>query len=496
MSLIARLKNLQQTAEPVIPDMSDQTIESLENLTIEFGQKHKGKKYHEAWTDQEWVQFMVTRYSKSSNPDHQRFLKYVELMIVFHEESQLPITMNPIADRGIVTGHPTVHGHPVPKAKAKAKGQARTMGYNVHMQVPNHLPDLDPADSEWENHSMMYQTEFIPENLVSQSPGFQAMSQRLLHMENALQRVIGHLEHQAQGHQPDSRGDSTLNNHPDDAEVFTQVHVDQQKVWRLIRTFQKELDEAVHDIQPMGKQYDLAEVFCSSSSMLTHQVQQLGGTAFRIGLEQGDLSTTEGRLGLFRKLVMHRPRHVWVSPVCGPWSSWSRLNESRSMEHQQKYQHEREDLLYQIALIIVLYRHQIAKGRHIHVEQPQKSLLVHQPSLAEIYQHTQVAEFDLCRMGDLRCPKTGLPMKKGMQVITTYEHMFQILHGKRCHHDHEHQPIEGTVNTKYGPILRSKYTEKLHQKVCQDPCQGYHKGRSCLAIPVAHRPDGGSFSAD
>ena len=55
-------------------------------------------------------------------------------------------------------------------------------------------------------------------------------------------------------------------------------------------------------------------------------------------------------------------------------------------------------------------------------------------------------------------------MKKGMQVITTYEHMFQILHGKRCHHDHEHQPIEGTVNTKYGPILRSKYTENYTRK--------------------------------
>ena len=202
MSLLVRLKNLQQTAETVIPDMSDQTIESLENLTIEFGQKHKGKKYYEVWTDQEWVQFMVTRYSKSSNPDHQRVLKYVELMIGFHEESQLPINMNPIADRGIATGHPTVLGHPVPKAKAKAKGQARPMGYNVPTQVPNHLPDLDPADSEWENHSMMYQTEFIPENLVSQSPEFQAMSQRLLHMENALQRVIGHLEHQAQGTSP------------------------------------------------------------------------------------------------------------------------------------------------------------------------------------------------------------------------------------------------------------------------------------------------------
>ena len=203
-SLLARLKNLQQAAEPVIPDMSGETIESLENLIINFGQKHKGKKYHEAWADQDWVQFMVNRYSKSSSLDHQKFLKYVELMVICHEENQLPITMNPSAGTGTGIAHPIVPGHPVPKVKAKAKGQARPVGYNVPTQVPSHLPDMDPADSEWESHSMMYQSEFIPENLVSQSPEFQAMSQRLLHMENALQRVIGHLEQQAQGTSPNA----------------------------------------------------------------------------------------------------------------------------------------------------------------------------------------------------------------------------------------------------------------------------------------------------
>jgi hypothetical protein len=128
--------------------------------------------------------------------------------------------------------------------------------------------------------------------------------------------------------------------------VFTQVHVDQHRVWHQIRLFQKEFDEIRNQVQPMGRQHDLAEIFCGPSSMLTHQVQQLGGTAFRFGLEQGDLSTMEGRKSLFRKMALHRPRHVWMSPVCGPWSSWSRLNESRSMESQQKYQQDRQDLLY------------------------------------------------------------------------------------------------------------------------------------------------------
>jgi len=200
MSLSNRLKNLQLAAEPVIPDMSDQTISSLENLTINFGQKRRGKKFHEVWADQEWVLFMANRYAKSGNPNHQKFLKYVDLMVTHHEEQQLPITMNGspvITSPGTGIVSQTIHGQP--KAKAKAKGMPRAMGYNVPMQVPNHLPDLDPADAEWESHSMTYQMEYMPENSIGQSPEFQAMSQRLLHMENALQQVIGHLEHQAQG---------------------------------------------------------------------------------------------------------------------------------------------------------------------------------------------------------------------------------------------------------------------------------------------------------
>lgn len=31
-------------------------------------------------------------------------------------------------------------------------------------------------------------------------------------------------------------------------------------------------------------------------------------------------------------IALHRPQHLWVSPTCGPWSSWSHLNSSRSEE--------------------------------------------------------------------------------------------------------------------------------------------------------------------
>ena len=152
---------------------------------------------------------------------------------------------------------------------------------------------------------------------------------------------------------------------------------------------------------------------CSSNSPLTHQVQQGGKSAFRHGLAQGDLSTPPGRMGLFQPIARHRPKHIWYSPVCGPWSSWSQLNSSRSLEHQKEYQTRRQELLYQVALGITLYRHQMAQGDHFHWEQPQRSLMFKLPCLSEIHEHTQACEFDMCRAGNLMDPDSGLAMKKG-----------------------------------------------------------------------------------
>ena len=160
---------------------------------------------------------------------------------------------------------------------------------------------------------------------------------------------------------------------------------------------------------------------CSSNSPITQQVLRCGHSAFRFGLEQGDLATSTGRSELFTLIARHRPKHLWYSPTCGPWSSWSQLNASRSLHHHQLYQQMRKDLQYQIALGIVLYRRQMETGNHFHWEQPQKSLMFQNPNLAEVHQHTQACQFDMCRAGSLVDPESQLPMKKGMTILTTFE---------------------------------------------------------------------------
>ena len=140
-----------------------------------------------------------------------------------------------------------------------------------------------------------------------------------------------------------------------------------------------ELQQVLLKVKPMGNQWTVGEVMCSSNSPITQQVLRCGHSAFRFGLEQGDLATSTGRSELFTLVARHRPKHLWYSPTCGPWSSWSQLNASRSLHHQQLYQQMRKDLQYQIALGIVLYRHQMETGNHFHWEQPQKITHVSKP---------------------------------------------------------------------------------------------------------------------
>ena len=289
----------------------------------------------------------------------------------------------------------------------------------------------------------------------------------------------GHPLHREQGehHEPHAGGGRGLVRDDWSDDVLTTMHHETSTVFQLVNEFSCELQQALRDTKPLGTRWVLGEVMCSPNSPLTHQVQQGGKSAFRHGLAQGDLSTQPGRMGLFQSVARHRPKHIWYSPVCGPWSSWSRLNSSRSLEHQKEYQLKRQELLYQFALGIALYRHQISQGDHFHWEQPQRSLMLKLPCLSEIHDHTQACEFDMCRAGNLMDPENGLAMKKGMTIITTFPPLYQRFHCMTCKHDHQHQPIEGSFRQKNGTcMLRSQFTEVYPRKFARAVAHVISKG--------------------
>ena len=233
---------------------------------------------------------------------------------------------------------------------------------------------------------------------------------------------------------------------------------------KLIHQISQELLEVIQNHKLVHESLDLLEVFCSDQSQLTQQVRNLAGTAERHGLNQGDLMSKDGRRRLFIKLVTCRPEHVWFSPICGPWSAWTALNESRSIANFDYYHQKRLEMCSQVALGIVLYRHQMSHGKHFSWEQPGKSTMFRMPSMNEVFQHLQAAEFDMCRVGELKDPRNQKFMKKSMTVLTSSEKIFQSLHGRKCTGTHVHQPLEGTTVEKGKVMNRTQFSENYPRK--------------------------------
>ena len=174
-SLSQRLRALQILTSGTTESLDHLRLGDLAAETISFGQKHQGHTYLEAWEDQEWVQFMVSRYQGSTKDSHRRFLKFVELKIEMLEQQQ---TVIPRTTQQIGQDRPQARPKPVPK----------------HRAMPISLQD---GDDDWDVEFEMFvplTTAYAPSQMTA---GMNALQARVLNMENALTRVIRHIEDQA-----------------------------------------------------------------------------------------------------------------------------------------------------------------------------------------------------------------------------------------------------------------------------------------------------------
>ena len=117
---------------------------------------------------------------------------------------------------------------------------------------------------------------------------------------------------------------------------------------------------------------DLLEVYCSQESSLTKTARQLGMSANRHGLSDGDLATCEGRCKLYDRMLELLPRNIWLSPKCRAWCRWNTYNMSKSPEMAQRILQARENDVVHLLLCDALFQFQTwrSKNSHAHLEQP------------------------------------------------------------------------------------------------------------------------------
>ena len=243
-----------------------------------------------------------------------------------------------------------------------------------------------------------------------------------------------------------------------------------QLIQRLTKKYAEEIRQSQDEVPSKVQSSFLFEVFCNPTSQLVNQCQMSQVRAQRFTRERNDLETAAGRRELFQELVRHRPTHVWFAPTCTVWSGWASLNGSRSISAYEQLTAERVRMLQQVALGIALLRHQRHHGRHMHWEQPQSSMMTRLACLKELRQLCHQANFEMCVAGDLRCPQSGLPIRKATTVFTTHEALFNMLQRQRCNHS-RHQTIEGCVRVDGERLNRSRFSESYTRKFARQVIQ-------------------------
>lgn len=194
MSLSQRLKQMQQVDNSELSDLSHLPLADLHQEKVNFGQKYPGVTFQEAWKDQEWIQFVASRFSTSTKLAHRMLIRYIELQVDWHEVNNAAIPrVPPVESRTSTTG--LSRQMPVfPRLQAKSKAAPKAAAaHNIGGMVETHE---DPDD--WELDSVMFQNGYTDPTMTN-PPGLNMaeMQDRLLNMENVMNRMITHLEQQA-----------------------------------------------------------------------------------------------------------------------------------------------------------------------------------------------------------------------------------------------------------------------------------------------------------
>lgn len=89
------------------------------------------------------------------------------------------------------------------------------------------------------------------------------------------------------------------------------------------------------------------------------------------------------------------------------------------------------------------------------------------PCMQEVMPSLSLCKFDLCRLGNLKEPQSGVPIRKRLVVGTSSQALHRFLHGKLRKREHQHCPIAGSTTWQNQTMPLSKFTECYPKKVAR-----------------------------
>ena len=251
----------------------------------------------------------------------------------------------------------------------------------------------------------------------------------------------------------------------------------------------KEVFKIIQNGNNKCSQLDLLEVYAYPNSKLTETAKKCGLRAERFTKEDGDLSTDEGRNSLLTIILLRRPKHVWLSPECKPWSAWNQFNSQRSLWGYQQVSRQQEDSRVHLRLCNLVFKLQQADERHTHMESPWTAKTWDQPEIQDLMRGTIAARIDQCQFG-LQNPKNNMPLEKKTRIQTTSKSLFHELDQRICHHEHEHSQIAGTCQWKGASLNVSKFAAMYPSALAKAIVKGILKEKSTpMEVPTYHVTD-------
>jgi hypothetical protein len=175
------------SAQAQIPAADQETLDGLRLIDIKdtpvtFGKAHLGKTHEEVWrSDPEWVKWFMSHYQKSTRTEHRLMIKFIQLKV---EESEAGEATNP-------------------QACAKPKGLPKSLAAKAKsMPSPSNHWQL-PVEPEIEAFEMMTEGLMPPYiDNTELSENVHALQERMLNLENAMQRMIALMSQSASNQMP------------------------------------------------------------------------------------------------------------------------------------------------------------------------------------------------------------------------------------------------------------------------------------------------------
>ena len=213
-----------------------------------------------------------------------------------------------------------------------------------------------------------------------------------------------------------------------------------------------------------NRRLDFLEIACEPDSVLSETFIARTGrsdSASRCSLWSGhDLSRPEGLAMTLEQIRVLRPKMVWISPPCGPYSPMQNVNQRNSAQIRDlQAKREVAKRIYESTREIV--KTCLQMGTHVTVQVSEKSeawrLLVFQDLRYHMGLFSCVVKG--CAVG-LK-GQEGLLMQKGWRLVTSHQRLSEMLAKPcRCPANYKHAKCEGK-----NAVQSARYTREFARLV-------------------------------